>query len=148
MIRYVVAFVSLSVGIVVGTIEFIACIAISPQAFVAIAKKDLEGMAITMGLCATGFAVAYSVARVLYERVGAVHDLAQLKQFARGHLALLHVMSAGYMVVAIVSATRGGNWLSPSLIIGTFLFALTVWELFRVWRIQRQQLASCSRGGR
>lgn len=128
MLRHAVGIISVMVGIVAAATEAVVCFVMSPQSSDAILKKDIEGIAIATGLCTTGFAVAYAVGKYLYRRIGETSLLAELEQFSRPHIALLHILGAACMLVAILGGMQQGNWFRPSLVIGLALFALAAWE--------------------
>jgi hypothetical protein len=148
MLRHAVGIISVMVGIVAAATEAVVCLVISPHLSEAILKKDIEGIAILAAICTTGFAVAYAVGKYLYRRIGEASLLAELEQFSRPHIALLHILAAAYMLVAILGGMQQGNWIRSSLVISVALFALAAWECTQLILARRTRIVAQTSGRR
>lgn len=139
MLRYTVAFLSLSVGILVAGADMAITSATKPpQQGVAARPGDADKAA--FDACVTLYGVTYAMGRLLYRIFGASREARELRQWSRWHMAVLNVVGGGWLVGVGWQALQQAKVFRPSLVVGLILLGLAAWDGWRSFRSARPEV--------
>jgi hypothetical protein len=133
MKRYIVAFLAMCLGGAAAALDLaLSASQLAPHQRGVPGQPSGEELQLIFEACITCFGTAYPLGRLLYRWSGAHTEAEELRQWSRGHMALLNIIGGGWLIVSACQAIQRGMAVRPSLFVGLLMAGLGVSEVLRV----------------
>src|SRR4051812_39367537 len=101
MLRYLVAFCSVVLGILIAAWDVMVSLPDLPPRPPGIpGRESPEEQRLIFNACVTFYGVAYATGRLLYRWLGAPGEAEVLRKWSRWHMALLNLIGGGWLVLS------------------------------------------------